>query len=296
MDETPPAADPALRAALHELLAPLAALALARGLPYAALQAMLKEAVVRTAYEAHADLLPHRRVSRVSAATGINRREVGRWVDSLNEAPDGAAAARAPARSLPSEVFAHWRSDPAYCGADGEPLALPRLGRAPSFEALAQTITRDVHPRSLLEELVRLQLAAWDDATDTVMLLRDAFVPSGDPERMLGFLGANVGDHLRAAVDNVLGAGRVHFEQAIFADGLSAASLQRMRSRISEQWRRMSAELVPELERLIAEDEAAQARADAGAPVADRRLRIGLYSYDDGQVEPAPPRPARRRR
>ncbi len=296
----PPGGDPALHDALRELLAPLARLALARGVPFATLQDLLKEAFVRDAYDAHPELLPHRRVSRVSAATGINRREVARWIEALIDA-EGAAAGRGPARSLPSEVFAHWRSDPAYRDDDGQPRELPRLGPAPSFEALAQGITRDVHPRTLLDELVRLELARWDPASDTVALQRDAFVPRADRARMLGFLGANVGDHLRAAVDNVLGDGRAHFEQAIFADGLSPASVTRLRERISAQWQRLSAEMVPELERLIAQDEAA-----GDAP--PRRLRLGLYSFDDAAgpadpstgppaepLEPAPRRAPRRR-
>ena len=54
--------------------------------------------------------------------------------------------------------------------------ALPRQGAAPSFESLAQEITRDVHPRSLLDELCRLGLATWDEAGDTVALSREAFV------------------------------------------------------------------------------------------------------------------------
>src|SRR5438132_246446 len=77
------------------------------------------------------------------------------------------------------------------------------LARAPSFESLAHSITRDVHPRTLLEELTRLGLARVDDRDGRVHLLHTAFVPRADRDRMLAFLGANVGDHLAAAVDNV---------------------------------------------------------------------------------------------
>jgi hypothetical protein len=46
--------------------------------------------------------------------------------------------------------------------------------------------------------------------------------------RLLGFLGDNVGDHLRAAVANVLGDTGLHFEQAVFADGLTAQAIAAM--------------------------------------------------------------------
>jgi hypothetical protein len=141
-------------------------------------------------------------------------------------------------------------------------------------------VTRDVHPRSLLDELLRLGLAAHDPSDDSVALVNDAFVPRGDTERMLGFLGHNVGDHLGAAVDNVLGDGRRHFEQAVFADELSPHSLEAMHESIEAQWRALCASLVPQLEKLIDADHA------AGRPQ-DRRLRVGLFSFSARMPEPA---------
>jgi hypothetical protein len=131
-----------------------------------------------------------------------------------------------------------------------------------------------VHPRSLLDELLRLGLAALDPANDHVELIHDAFVPRGDSERMLGFLGHNVGDHLGAAVANVLGDGRQHFEQAVFADELSAQSIEAVRSAITSQWQALSAALVPQLGALIEADHAA-------GRVQDQRLRVGLFSYSE---------------
>lgn len=276
--QTPPGEAPALLDAVRALLIPLAQLAVARGLSYASVDAMLRDAFVGAAHAAHPDLPEHRRVSRISAATGINRREVTRLT---------AAAAREPvrSRSYPNELFAHWTTDPAYLDADGHPKRLPRGGPAPSFETLAQTITRDMHPRSLLEELLRLGLASHDRADDSVALQREQFVPRGDRDRMDAFLGANVGDHLSAAVDNVLAEGTQHFEQAIFADGLSAESLAALRTAIAAHWRALAAELVPRLEQMIADD--AKAGLDTG-----QRVRVGLFSYHAPTVPAAPAAPA----
>lgn len=134
---------------------------------------------------------------------------------------------------------------------------MSRIGPAPSFEALAQTITRDVHPRSLLEELCRLGRARHHVRSDTVTLERNAFVLHADREHMLALLSGNVGDHLEAAAGNVLGAGCEHFEQAVFADELSTHSVQAMRPLIAAQWNRLLNTLAPALEALIAEDQAA---------------------------------------
>lgn len=280
--DTPPAGTSPEQQALHEALAGLMAsvahLGVARGLPYAAVEEMLRGAFVQAAAQAHPGLPEHRKVSRISTTTGLNRREVARLVQQ-QQAP--AAAPRG--RSLVSEVFTHWRTQPPYRGADGRPVTLPRQGAAPSFETLAQAITRDVHPRSLLDELVRLGQARWDAADDTVSLQRETFVARDDMARQLGFLGDNVGDHLRAAVGNVLGGpARPHFEQAVFADGLSAESIDAVRPLVQAQWQALLAALVPALE--------ARVEADAAAAVPPQgRVRVGLFSYHEGAAAAAVP-------
>lgn len=278
----------ALQAALAGLLGSVARLAVARGLPYAAVEEMLRKAFVRSASDAHPGLPEHRKVSRISTTTGINRREVTRLVQQQLQQAEAA-----PPRSPASEVFAHWRTQPAYRGADGHPLALPRHGPAPSFEALAHEVTRDVHPRSLLDELVRLGLVLWDEVADTVTLQRETFVAKGDLARQLGYLGHNVGDHLRAAVDNVLGGNqRLHFEQAIFADGLSAESMEAVRPAVHAQWQALLQALVPALEARVEADAALE-------PTPQGRLRVGLYTYNEGGAAAPPARtgpPARVKR
>ena len=279
-----PEAD-ALSEALRAVLVPLARLAVARGVPFAAVEQVMKQAFVDAARAAHGpSALPHRMVSRIATATGLTRREVTR----LTQGPVADATTPAMPRTHATEVFTRWMSDPQYRGRRG-PRELPRLGEAPSFEALAQSVTRDVHSRSLLDELIRLGLASHDVETDRVALVRDAFVPRGDAGRMLGFLGANVGDHLAGAVDNVLGGGGRHFEQALFADGLPADAVAKLQDRIAEQWKLLRASLAPELERLIEAE-----RAAGGEGI--NRVRIGLYTYEEGESAVAASPPARPRR
>jgi len=278
----------ALLAALWQVFEPLAELAVQRGLPYAPVEELTRRAFVAAADKAHPDLLAHRKVSRISTTTGINRREVARLLALIR---DAEATRQLPRRSVASELFAHWVSDARYRDRRGEPRVLRRQGRAPSFESLARVITRDVHPRSLLDELLRLKLAVHDPERDTVELVRDAFVPSEDRVRMLQFLGANVGDHLAGAVTNVLTDGRRHFEQAVFADGLTEVSVQEVWTQINELWKTLLAALVPLLERKVEQDQQVSG--------ATQRLRVGLYTFDadTAAVAPGPaPRKTRKRR
>ena len=274
------ATNAALQAALARLLAPLAQLAVARGVPFAVVDEMMRAAFVSTAHAAHPGLPEHRRASRVSAATGLNRREVNRLLDQQHAAARAGKPAET-ARSPAAMVFAHWRATPAYRTRAGAPRVLPRTGPPPSFESLAHEVTRDVHPRALLEELLRLKLATHDTARDTVALVKDNFVPRGDAERMVQWMGANVGDHLAGAVANLLGREPAHAEQAIAAEGLSASSVAQVRPLLQAHWQRMTDELVPLLERLIEHD---AARADADEPNT-HRVRFGLYAFD---TAPAP--------
>lgn len=269
-DPEPPI-DAALTHAVAQLLGPLARLAVARGLTFPVMKELLKQAFVRAARQAQPGSGP-RDISRVATATGLTRREVTRL--SLEQPP-----ALADRPSPATQLFTQWQADRKLRDRRGKPRKLPRQGPAPSFDALARNVTRDVHPRSLLAELVRLGLAHHDAATDSVSLLEAAFVPRGDEARMVGFLGHNVGDHLAASVANVLGDERRHFEQALFADDLSDESIASAKKLVNAQWRALTAALVPKLEELVRADgrAAKSAKARRGA----RRLRIGLYAYDE---------------
>jgi hypothetical protein len=262
----------AVLGAVGSLLAPIAELCLTRGATIQAVEEMLRQAFVDEAQRiCGSDEVA---TSRISTMTGLTRREVTRL--------RSAARQESPAtRSVATDLLTRWLSAPEYTRR-GSPRVIARAGAAPSFEHLASTVTRDVHPRSLLAEMERLHLVEHDEDKDTVRLLVDAFVPRGDQPRMLGYLGDNVGDHLRGAVRNVLGAGDEHFEQALLADELSAESIQRARELITGQWRSLLTDVAPQLEALMAQDrEAGRAQ--------DQALRIGLYSWS--RPMQAPPSP-----
>jgi len=275
--------------ALLAVLRPLARVAVDHGVQFGQLEELVKRAMVEAAIRATAgeggrDTAP---VSRLSVITGIHRKEVKR----LAEAPDLGAVR---AESTPAaQLFTRWMTDAHWRAADGRPRVLPRRGTpggSPGFEELARSVTTDVHPRTLLDELLRLGLVDLDPDSDRVRLRADAFVPTQRLEALLAFLGANVGDHLAAARANVAARlrdaavppGRAPFvEQALFADALSGDSAALAGESARAFWSTLLSALAPELQRLEDADRA------AGRP-ADHRVRIGLYCY----AEPVPGAPA----
>jgi Family of unknown function (DUF6502) len=285
---TDPSADvsQALTAALERLLVPLAQLMVEQGVPYAQFDELMRIAIVRAAHAAHPGLPEHRRASRVSATTGLHRREVQRLLEAGQQTHSNE-----PVRSPALEVFAHWltsgRHKTGKARRKASALSLPRTGDAPSFQSLAQEVTRDVHPRALLEELLRLKLVQLNAETDEVTLTESlGYTPRGDRAALLRYLGLNVGDHLQATVNNVLGRQRSHVEQSLAADGLSAESLVAVRNELRAQWQRLAQDMVPLVEQLI---EADQQKPD---PTPRYRLRLGVYGYDNspdrGEGDAAP--------
>jgi len=259
--------DTALFRTLSRLLVPLARLCLANGITFSTAEEILKRAFVQEANSLQPGAPEHGMVSRISTATGINRREVTRLTKL--KAPE-----RATKQPLASEILARWTTDHPYRNQDGVPGMLNRLGPAPSFEALAQTITRDVHHRSMLDELIRLDLVSYDKNLDRVSLTRNDFVPRCDSQQMLNFLGDNVGDHLNAAIANVLHDGNSHLEQAVFADELSTESIEAIKPLVMAHWKALREDMVPAITALMEADKLA-GRAQ------DQRVRVGLYSFAD---------------
>jgi hypothetical protein len=258
------------------MLAPLVRLLVASGVTYPQFAAAMKTAFLRAA---HAELeTGNKRVtdSAVSLLSGVHRKDVRALTSN------GLLRTRTIDRmaSLPDEIFMRWTNDPNYLDVDGLPKVLPVRGRTPdepSFEQLAQSISRDFHPRSILDELVRLGLA--DVQAETVRLRNTSFVPREDFERTLGYVRTNLADHLAAAAVNLRavqeGAPGPFLEQSLYADELSAESvmeLQRLARRIWESALRRMFALANERAQI---DE----QGTPGSQV--MRMRFGTFFYSE---------------
>lgn len=283
------ASDAAIEALLA-VLRPLTRLAIDHGVQFNQLMELTKRAMVDSAARAvepeSGDDAPP--VSRLSVITGIHRKEVKRLVGS-----DDLTAVRSE-KTPATVLFLRWSTDPAMLEPDGgAPRVLPRRppqDGGPSFESLARSVTTDVHPRTLLDELQRLALVEHDPVADVVRLRRDSFVPQGRIDELLAFVGANVGDHLAAARDNVAAGQRLaagdttakppFIEQALFFDALSAESVAAAGARARAFWTRLLKALGPELQTLEDTDRAA-------GRVNDQRIRIGLYFYSEAMPGPS---------
>jgi len=214
--------DSPLGQAITRALGPLIRLVVARGVPFQELSDWLKELYLAVATRHFTEPGKRITVSRLSVLTGLQRKDIKAIRARLETNSPGALQG---AGHLP-RVIAHWRAAPGYQDGAGRPLALPRTsGNGASFEALVAEISRDVHPRSVLDALVRLDLVVTDGSD--VCLTAEAFVPGGDQAALMHYLGANLGDHAQAAVENVLtdDTPAPNFERAVHYNRLTPAAL-----------------------------------------------------------------------
>ncbi|MDU8928446.1 DUF6502 family protein [Alisedimentitalea sp. MJ-SS2] len=240
---------------LDQILAPLARLAVARGVVFSDLMERLKGHYVRAAMQL-AEGKPTD--SRLSVMTGLQRRDIARLKEFKSK----------PRKPNPlTRLVALWQTDKTYAPG-GTPLPLPRSGDAPSFDSLARAIRQDVHPRTFLDALEAAGTVRIS-ADDSVQLIETAYVPLGDVQAQMAYLADNVGDHLCAATDNVLGRDPAHFERAVHYGGLTPEQIEILADRFHAGQMML-------LEELSREASAMKATAPTGATA---RFRAGGYVY-----------------
>lgn len=290
MDPALPPADPtsppsdlrgqrSLDAALL-VLAPLVRWLLRNGVNYGALAQGLKQVFLdqgRQELQLRGSKVTD---SALSVLSGVHRKDVR----ALGTLP----LVQVPLQPSPaSMVFTRWVTDARLreTGPDGQEQprqVLQRQGEWPSFESLAREVSSDVHPRTLLDELLRLGLVELQG--EEVRLRRERFVPDAAELEAAQTLAVNVADHLRAAVHNLgADAGMKLLEQSVYASGLSAASAGELGELARDLWSGAFNAMVSEATTRWQDDEARRGRGeDLGEPV---RMRFGAYFYREQEPE-----------
>ncbi|MEL6523759.1 MAG: DUF6502 family protein [Pseudomonadota bacterium] len=210
--------------------------------------------------------------SRISVVTGVHRRDV----KEFRMRPDDGSSAVGKRLSTLSTVVGRWLSDPDFTNENGVPLILPRSESAkPSFDGLVQSVSRDIRPRTLLDELQRQGVIELDG--DKVRLVLDGLVAGQDLDRKLHFFSHNVGDHMQAAVENLLSDPSPHLERAVFYNNLTAASAHDLEER--------GRDLAQHALLQINTEASALQKRDQAEPEADYRIRFGVFFFTEKEEE-----------
>lgn len=240
-----------MNSVLERLFRPITQLTMARGLRFADVSESLRRATYHAAVDQEAGKVTD---SKIAVMTGLQRRDVARL-------RDGAPPKRVGRPDVLSQIVSLWLADRLYAGRP-----IRRRGEAPSFEALAKGVRRDVHPKSLLDPLVEAGTVRLEG--DMVVLVTRAHVPRQGDAAQLDWLADNAADHLSAAVQNVTGSSG-HMDQAVAYHGLTPDAV----AELEALWR---SRLGPAIEEVNARALELQDQ-EAGS----MRFRAGAYFYKE---------------
>ncbi len=246
------------------VLQPLVRLLVRNGVTYTVLAAALKRVFVDAARTELAARGMAQTDSAVTLLCGVHRRDV-------RNLTRGEAAPAAPQPlGLAAQVVARWMNEPGYQADGGQPLALPKGGDAPSFDTLVAGISRDVRPRAVLDELLRLGVV--EDGEAGLVLEDSGFAPRQGFDEMSWLFAANLQDHAAAAAANLQGEADF-LEQAVFVDQISADSAARLQQVSVAAWKQAF--------KLVMQEAQQRYDTDAAGPAEGRRhrARFGVYFY-----------------
>lgn len=263
-------------AALRRVLRPLVRLLVTQGITYPFLIDLLKGIYVETAAKEFTLGGKAPTDSRLTLLTGVHRKDIRRLTRDEPPALDPT-----PSLTLGTVIVARWLGDPAYHDRYGRPRVLPRTPShgAASFAALVESVSKNVRPRSVLDELVRLGVVEVD-ADERVHLVTRGFVPGKELDAKAFYFGEALHDHLAAGVHNLTGGQPAWLERSVYYDDLSPAAVAKLAAKAEDAAMRALQE--------INRDGMAAEAADPPGPGQRMRMRLGVFFYAE-RVADAPP-------
>ncbi len=265
---TPTGPSKPLVAAVKQLLRPFVRLLISKSLGLPALTQILKEVYVEVALNEFPVNGKKQTDSRVSILTGVHRKDVKRLRDAEYEpivAPKSIG--------LGALAVARWLGSKETTDKNGLPLPLPRQSesaKGPSFDALIEGISKDVRPRAVLDEWLRLGVARLDK-DGRVVLNELAFIPEKGFEEKAFYLGRNIHDHLAAAAHNLLAEGNPQLERSVHYSDLTPESVETL----NDAAERAGMQALLAINRMALE----LAAKDKGRDDATKRVNFGLYFF-----------------
>ncbi len=275
-DTTTPTEPPAaVLSALTRLLRPLVRLLVHFHVTFPALANLLKALYVDVAEKDFCLEGKRQTDSRITLLTGVHRKDVRRFRQQTQ------ADASEKAASLGALLVSYWTGLPEYLDKEGKPERLPRLSSAdgPSFDSLVESVSKDIRPRVVLDEWLRLGIVHIDD-NDRVCLNMESFVPDASLDEKAYFLGRNLRDHIAACTHNLVEDGEPMMERSVFYDDLTDEDVAELESFSKDK----GAKTLQAINRKALSLQ----QASEGKPEANKRAIFGVYFYhalDEGEEE-----------
>lgn len=246
------------------MLEPLVLLMLRHGISYVELAEQLKVVFLAQAMAESTRIGGKQTDSALSLVTGLQRRDV----QQLREHAKQATRPQQLHSTTPAETVGRWLAEQYP---DQIPYSTPdEFGI--SFEKIVNSISKDKHPRAVLDELLRIKVVEFDENMQQVVLSRKAFLPDEQSEAIQYLFRRTLGDHLMASVHNISTEDDPKFlEQAVFANGLTAQSIAMLHTYSRKQWENMMQDFLKFAGSLCMIDNDTQEPTE--------RFTVGMYAY-----------------
>lgn len=268
----PPQAPSFLINVVRRTITPIVRLLLHFGITYPVVAELLKRLYVQVADREFT--LPDREqsASRVSLLTGIHRQEVNRLRETLDADREPPIEKASAAAALSPRLLTAWTHDARFLDEHLQPAALHRsiAQGMPSFEELVQTVSKDIRPRAVLDEWLRLGIVEIEE-DGRVKLNVNVFVPSDSLPEKANVVANILSDHISASVHNLCGQGEPFFDRRVRVEGLTPAAMESLRQWVKERGSAFLEEANSNAARLSA--------GEAEGPT--HRMSIGLFEYEE---------------
>jgi len=257
----------ALVKAVIMLCRPLVRLMIEKGMTFPQFRDLIKELYVDVADKQFSldDKKPSD--SRIFVVTGVHRKDIKRLrQNTQQEKPVITSSA-----SLSGEIIARWSGLPEYLDEKGRPRVLSKNTKSnqPGFEQLVSRVSKDVRPKVILEEWLRLNIVRLKD--DDIILNKSAFVTNKEFKEMAYYLGHHIHDHMASCVNNILNEQTPMLERSVYYASLSENSVEKLRSIADKKGN--------ELLQLLNKQAIKFHQADKDKNDANYRMRLGVYWY-----------------
>lgn len=256
--------------AILTLLKPLVRILLRNGIAYGSFAELAKKTYVDVAFEAFAPESKKQTVSRVSAITGLTRKETKR----LHElhSPDAGSSEQRYNRAV--RVISGWLNDTRFLDTAGQPAELPVDGEEASFAALVKKYSGDITTQAMLAVLEAA--SSVEKTGGGIKLVRHAYLPGNDPSEKLTILGTDTAELVDTIDHNLVAAdGERRFQRKVSNHRVSADALPAFRALSAEQ----SQSLLEALDTWLS---AHEIPADAQQDAAAHYVSVGIYFFERG--------------
>ena len=265
-----------LSLAILSILRPLVRILLRNGVAYGSFAELAKKIYVDVAFEEFAPEGKKQTISRVSALTGLTRKEAKR----LHELEHADSRRSEQRYNRAVRVISGWVNDSEFHDALGQPENLTIEGSKTSFAALVRKYSGDVPTQSMLSVLILA--SAIEKIGDRVRLIQRAYVPGKDPADKLSILGTDTAELISTIDHNLVSdEGSLRFQRKVSNHHVQAGTVPEFQALSA----RKAQQLLEQLDFWLSEHEVAEVGKDADQ---ERYVSLGIYYYESSTHEDPP--------